>query len=116
MSTETLIFTRTEQMKTTQVAVLTVTNIMAEATRSIMERLEYALTEWVNETQEGQAEWKASCEDFNIGDLINARTPVMDKFLLAQGLKIEGIETMSTNNASDYDTVLVDRSNVINSA
>lgn len=73
--------------------------------------LRRAVTRWINETDEGKAAWKESCEDFNIGDLGN-NFPFDEKlteFLFAE--RIANLELNSFGGGSRYwvhDTHLVD--------
>jgi hypothetical protein len=72
-------------------------------------QLKKAVTEWVETTQEGIEEWDNSCEDFNIGDLLTARTNELDPILIKHG--ICGIETkyeLTRDEIVPYDTILAE--------
>lgn len=76
-----------------------------------LSNLQRAVTRWVNETDEGKAAWKESCEDFNVGDLAN-QMPFDEK--LVEFLSDERIVDLDLNTFGGgsrhwvHDTHLVD--------
>jgi len=72
-------------------------------------QLTKAITQWVEETQEGADIWDESCGDLNIGDLLNASTDELNTFLIRNG--ISGMETkyeFFRDDVIPYDTVLAE--------
>lgn len=80
---------------------------------SPVKRLTAAMTAWVSGTPEGRQAWKASSEDFNIGDFSEAYGHSMYPYLTTQGILAVVFANISDDNAHEnYDIVLVDRDEI----
>ena len=83
-----------------------------------IQKITKAVTKWVKETENGQIAWKASSEDFNIGDLHGVISfPTCEDakslypYLQEEGvfnLRIEIVSSHDYAHNYTYDTVLVD--------
>ena len=110
MNTVELIFTRHEGMKgitSLAIAQLEMDEIFDE--NETLNRLKEAVTNWVNETEEGRKLWDYSCEDLNIGDLAACAS----REDLIPYLKKAGIKDFNflfcgdvSSGAHSFDTVL----------
>lgn len=69
-----------------------------------MEDLKNAVTQWVNETEEGQNFWDETCNDLNIADLEQVQTPYL---LEKWGVFSLYVTLVSGIALHDFDTVLV---------
>lgn len=68
-----------------------------------------AITDWVVETEEGNAMWDYSREDFNIGDYLSADDRTLRPFLERHGIHaVTTIYELAAGEEVPYDTVLVD--------
>jgi hypothetical protein len=65
-----------------------------------------AITEWVETTEAGRKEWKASSNDFNVGDLANVPEDLLKPFLNSRGIESIEVETAATNQINYYDQIL----------
>lgn len=85
-------------------------NASLKSPQKVLEAFEQAITLWVETSPKGQEAWKNSCEDLNIGDLLNE---TWDKSL-EDLLKKEGIASwrclyeLVEGEEVSYDHVLAD--------
>ncbi len=109
MKTHDFLFTRTDR-EGGHVAVLRVSmDALNGLTRDeVIPRLMKALAHWVVNSTTGAAAWKGSCEDFNVGDLVDYVNNVDLQFeLMAVGLYDLKVLTFAGPKLS-FDYVLVD--------
>jgi hypothetical protein len=68
-----------------------------------------AITDWVVETEEGNAMWDYSSEDFNIGDYLSADDRTLRPFLERYGIHaVTTVYELAAGEEIPYDEVLVD--------
>lgn len=110
----TLTFTRRENGKITTIAIVEVQTGPTLYAYEVFKRLKLAVTDWVNENQEGQRAYHESVDDFNIGDLANWENSIQGSllpFLQRHGILDVRFKALADPEASfDYDTLLVDES------
>lgn len=82
-----------------------VQGVVDETRQDTLQRIERALTAWASETIEGRAAWDLSCEDFNVGDLLDhLQSPSLAAFLAAEGvLDIRNQEVHTGPDAFKFD-------------
>lgn len=77
----------------------------------VMQAFSGAITEWVENTEDGLEAWEQSTEDLNIGDLISEDTQSLNPFLQKYGiLKWQTIYQLHEKEEVSYDRVLADPS------
>lgn len=123
--TLTVLFTREDTFRISNAAILTVTldaqararvlpsgdkpPALAETQERVLDLLEAALSRWIEQTAEGQAVWKASCEDLNIGDMATYglhKDPTLTAYLAEQGITILSLNTLSDMAHVEFDRIL----------
>lgn len=105
-------FVRHEGMKgATTVAMLTVWSALGED--EIVPAIKRALTQWVISTEDGKKAWSATCEDFNVGDLMSGnclRDDALTALLRGEQVYIADGVIADASEACNFDHVLVDAS------
>lgn len=103
-------FVRHEGMKgATTVAMLTAWSPLSQ--EEIVPAIKRALTKWVSQTESGKKAWRATCEDFNVGDLLGGSwlgDAHMKAMLHAEQVFIEDGVIADADQACNFDKVLVD--------
>lgn len=80
----------------------------------VLEAMELALNEWISKTEEGKIAWEYSCEDFNIGDLLNCTDSYMP-FFKKQGItSLKVVYELSNPSMVPYDKILACPEDFIN--
>ncbi|WP_019583844.1 hypothetical protein [Thioalkalivibrio sp. ALE16] len=111
MHNRTLNFARQEGFSTTTLGVLHL-SVSDEilGNDDILRRMISGITAWVAGTPEGWALWESSCEDLNVGDLVNLSGPEIESlqpFLAQQGVSFIDAEAYDSAGCFVFDTVLV---------
>ena len=105
-------FVRHEGMQgATTVAMLTAWSALQ--VEEIVPAVKRALTKWVISTEAGRKAWSATCEDFNVGDLMSGswlHDDALRTLLHAEEVHIEGGVIADATQACNFDHVLVDAS------
>jgi hypothetical protein len=93
------------------VAVVTYKSSKELNQNSMMDLITKAVTEWIDDTEEGKRAWEHSLYDFNIGDLSNyLNSIILRGFLHANDIWELNIEIVGNGDYPTeyvYDTVLV---------
>ena len=75
----------------------------------VLENLKKAITDWVDNTNEGKEIYEDSSEDFNIGDLDHYwDDDTLEPYLIQYDVEIIEIDILS-ESVVDFDTQLVNR-------
>lgn len=67
-----------------------------------LEILQEAVTQWINNTDEGREAYEDSCEDFNIGDLAVAQSPGLLEKWSVLDLDVRTLDT-GAGSQTHYD-------------
>lgn len=113
MVNNTLVFVRQNgvSLEEATVVILNVATDQKEASVDVLNRLTSAVSDWASNSEIGRLEWKASSEDFNIGDLANINPDSLAPFLNQQG--IHGIGFVNHDHSLiSYDKVLVNLNDI----
>lgn len=117
-----LFFARNEGLKVTDTAELHLFLTTEKAIQSVyhgedgespvqrvLGLLDKALSKWIEETPEGREAWDSSCGDLNIADIATYEhdtDPSLAPYLKAEGISINRVEVVGSNNSLPFDTVL----------
>lgn len=115
MTTKTLAFVRVEDGEPTTVGILVLGVAYDGMTdEDALKRLRGAITDWVNQSEEGAKAWKESSQDFNIGDLAHHdSSPTLGRHLERHGIFYLTLEVADPRpRAIEYDAKLVNEDGV----
>ncbi len=86
---------------------------VAETKEDALQRLSRAVGQWIQNTREGQRAWKASSEDFNVGDLAEylsrsgKAAPALQRFLEKEGIRrVKDLFVLTNAEQESYDRIL----------
>ena len=89
------------------IAIVTIRHVALMRPSDLRKVVCEGLTHWVSTTDEGQAAWEASCEDFNVGGLADQGVPeALSKWLSERGIVIQSVDTLHDDAMADFDMVL----------
>lgn len=105
-------FIRRGRLGIENLCLLTVTDkeeIEPRSDHDAINALKDAITQWVEETSEGQQAYQASAEDYNIGDFMHDfQCQSIEPFIAKAGIESLEMESLTEEQICDYDEVLVD--------
>ena len=118
----TYLFTRQEKLQVTAAAVLVLEGLGSLGTGhpdgpqgEVLLRFKSAVTDWVNNTDEGKAAYSGSSEDLNIGDLLNediGNSSQFKELCEKHDVTFVSCEFVGIVRVVPFDTHLVDQSTV----
>ena len=107
MPTHQINFVRNEDGISTTIAMVTATTNKAMSNDELVNAIDRSVSNWMNETDIGVEAWADSCEDFNIGDLVDYSTdPSLTPYMQEQGIEGLTIITSDGDNCFDFDRIL----------
>lgn len=105
-------FIRQENFDIENVCLLTITDkedIDPRSDHDAICALKGAITEWVENTSEGQKAYQASAEDYNIGDFMHDfEDPSVEPFIAKAGIEALSMESLTDEQILAYDEHLVE--------
>lgn len=104
-------FIRQGRMGIENVCLLTITDkeeIEPRSDHDAIHALKGAITQWVENTAEGQEAYQASAEDYNIGDFMgDFQCQSIEPFIAKAGIESLDMETLTEEQICTYDEHLV---------
>jgi hypothetical protein len=101
-----IMFVRNDSFGVSNYGFICVESKESDKKEVLLAKLNLALNEWMETTDEGAKAWSQSSEDFNIGDLCHVYTSdSLIACLLKQDISID-IEMGDQDACASYDTVL----------